>query len=58
MDMRRSIASRGFEVVLRLAGKPDEDLVFISSAKYFVENGGGFTRIAKRLISMNEGELI
>ncbi|MCH2185778.1 hypothetical protein MK280_07895 [Myxococcota bacterium] len=48
----------GFEVDLRLGGNPDDDLVFLSSASWFIESGGGFTRVAKKLVSINGGKVI
>ncbi|MDG2050363.1 MAG: hypothetical protein P8M78_09395 [Myxococcota bacterium] len=54
----RIFEKEGFVVNLRLAGNPDDDLVFLSSASWFIESGGGFTRVAKELVSINGGSVI
>lgn len=50
--------SEGFEVELRLAGNPDEDIIFMSTASHFIKSGGGFSKMAEKLVLMNGGESI
>jgi GR25 family glycosyltransferase involved in LPS biosynthesis len=45
----------GFKVELRLGKNPDEDLIFISNAKWYIPSGGGFSRILIELIKRGGG---
>ena len=40
----------GFQVRLRLGQHPDEDFLYFTSARCFVQGGGGFSRLAERVV--------
>jgi len=41
--IRFFFVSRGYAVHLRLGGAPDDDIVFMSRASYFIQGGGGYS---------------
>jgi hypothetical protein len=43
------------KVTLRLAHTPDEDIVFASQVKGFVQSGGGYSRVLAELVRMSGG---
>lgn len=46
---------KGKHVILRLGKDTDNDIVFMSSAKYFSKTGGGFSKIVEKLVKKNGG---
>ena len=48
----------GFDVQLRIAGNPDDDLVYISGARTFIRSGGGFSEMAEEVVRRRGGESI
>lgn len=48
----------GYNVILRLARNPDEDLVYMSQASYFTPSGGGFSSIITYFVRKNDGIII
>ena len=49
---------QGYNVILRLARNPDEDLVYMSQSSYFTPSGGGFSSIITSLVRKNGGIII
>ena len=54
-SVMKTLENNGYEVTMRLAGHPDDDLVYMSNATHFSPSKGGFSRIVTRLINMNGG---
>ena len=48
--MRAFFERHNFTVTLRIANPPDDDVVFMSRAPFFIESGGGFSAMVKRLV--------
>ena len=49
----------GYRVMERInCGTPDEDFVYMSSAKYFVPGGGGYSRTVGKLVTRNGGTVV
>lgn len=48
----------GVNVTLRLGRSPDDDLLFASQAKVFVQGGGGFSKLLAELVRMSGGSVI
>merc|ERR1711957_650819 len=44
--VREFFAGRGYEVMTRLDGTPDDDMVWMSHSPVFVSAGGGFSGLA------------
>lgn len=56
-EVARTLESRGYDVTMRLAGHPDDDLIYMSNARHFSPSNGGFSRIITRLVKMNGGSV-
>ena len=48
---------RGFEAVARSDHLPDDDIIFMSYAKFLVAGGGGFSKIGSYLCNRNGGKV-
>lgn len=56
--VRDLFIEHGYRVLERInCGTPDEDMIYMTSSKYFVLGGGGFSRTIGRLVAMNGGEV-
>lgn len=53
----QELKNNGYEVTMRLAGHPDDDLIYMSNARHFSPSNGGFSRIITRLVQMNGGSV-
>ena len=51
------LENNGYEVTMRLAGHPVDDLIYMSNARHFSPSNGGFSRIITRLVRMNGGSV-
>ena len=50
------LKGKGFIVRVRVnCGTPDEDFLFMSTARYFILGGGGFSRLAATMVRLNGG---
>jgi len=48
----------GYRVQERInCGTPDEDFIFMSSAKYFVPAGGGFSKLVAKMVKKHDGRV-
>jgi len=56
--VRAFFVSRGFWVQLRLGGNPDEDIVFMSRASYFIQGGGGYSLLLAGLVRQMNGTVL
>ena len=43
-----------YEVITRINEDPDEDFIFMSHASYFVQSGGGFSKLISEMVKMNQ----
>ncbi len=50
--------ARGFTVDLRLAQPPDDDFVYMSRARYFVQSGGGFSILVSSVVQRLGGQVL
>ena len=48
----------GLSVVVVSGTSPDEDMKVMARAKYFVESGGGFTKLMSSLVKLNGGFVV
>jgi hypothetical protein len=49
----------GYNVQLRVGGDPDEDVIFMSNAKYFIPaTGGGFTHLITEIVKNKGGKVL
>ena len=48
----------GLPVEMRLGQTPDEDVAFLSRARYFCRGGGGFSRLMARLVKSRGGTVV
>ena len=56
--LRNLFIQHGYRVVERInCGTPDEDFIYMTSAKYFVPGGGGFSRTIGQLVARNGGKV-
>lgn len=53
----KTLENNGYEVTMRLAGHPDDDLIYMSNARHFSPSNGGFSRIVTKLVEMNGGSV-
>jgi hypothetical protein len=56
--IRDFFLSQGFRVYLRLGGNPDDDVIFIGRAKYFIQGGGGFSVLLAGLVQSLGGTVL
>ena len=56
--VRNFFNSKGFRVHLRLGGSPDEDVVFMSRAKHFIQGGGGFSILLAGVVKEMGGTVL
>lgn len=50
--------SKGFEVQTRCSsGRPDDDFVYMSSAKNFIQGGGGYSKLVSDVVTANGGQV-
>jgi hypothetical protein len=57
--VRDLFSEHGYRVMEQInCGTPDEDFVYMSSAKYFVPGGGGYSRTVGKLVTRNGGTVI
>ena len=57
--VRDLFTEHGYRVMERInCGTPDEDFVYMSSAKYFVPGGGGYSRNVGKLVTRNGGTVV
>jgi hypothetical protein len=55
LSVRRYFIQRGFRVTVRDLQTPDEDLVFMSRAAFFIRAGGGYSGIISQLVKRRGG---
>ena len=48
----------GYNVKLRLGSNPDEDFIYMSSADYFSPAGGGYSDFIRKMVEMNNKNII
>ena len=48
----------GFPTTLRMGFSPDDDFVYMGSARYFHPSGGGFSRLVGSLVERKGGQVI
>jgi hypothetical protein len=48
----------GLTVSLKLGQNPDEDIMYMSKARFFTPSGGGFSLLIKKLVLLNNGTII
>ena len=53
--VRGAFEGNDFQTYIRLNGNPDEDFIFMCNSRYFVQSGGGFSKIIAELIKMKNG---
>ena len=51
----RNIFSKKYITKIISGREPDFDLSYMSKSKYFVQSGGGFSRIIADLVKVNNG---
>ena len=56
--VRDYFLSRGFRVDLRLGNVPDDDIVYVANAEYFIEGGGGFSIMLGGLVKQMGGTVL
>jgi len=55
--LRDFFVSKGFDVQLRLARAPDEDVVFMGRSRHFMQGGGGFSVVVAGVVKELGGEI-
>tara|TARA_R100000742_G_C4173778_1_gene11181 strand:- start:142 stop:465 length:324 start_codon:yes stop_codon:yes gene_type:complete len=55
MDRVNMFRKNGKDVVLRIGNTPDEDILWVSRAKYFKTTGGGYGRLLGIVVQENGG---
>lgn len=49
---------RGYEVITLINRHPDKDFTYLSTSKYFIPGGGGFSKLIKQMVTHNNGTVI
>jgi len=55
MDRVNMFRKNGKDVVLRIGNTPDEDILWVSRAKYFKSTGGGYGKVLGTVVQENGG---
>ena len=59
LDVVRDFFYRnGIEVSYRIGGTPDDDIIFMARAKYFVQSGGGYSAMAAEMCRRMGGTVL
>ena len=53
--VKKYFKSKGYQVSTRINKHPDHDFVYMSTSKYFVQSGGGFSEIIGNMVRHNKG---
>ena len=53
--VQEAFEENDFQTSIRLNENPDEDFIFMCNSRYFVQSGGGFSKIIAELIKMKNG---
>lgn len=56
--IKKFLEDKKFNVRLMLGNNPDNDLIFMSNAKYLITSGGGYSKIIKRLVKNRRNVII
>ena len=58
MTLREPFTERGYPRSLRVGQNADEDLIYMSHAKYFLPSSGGFSAVVSNVARMNGAQII
>ena len=50
--------ANNFNITLRLAKHPDEDIFLVSQAKYFIPSNGGYSKVLEKISQLNNNYII
>ena len=56
--LRSAFAELGYPTTMRLGRTPDEDIAYVSRARFFLPSGGGFSRLLTKLVHLNGGQIV
>ena len=56
--VRDFFVEKGFTVDLRLGRQPDDDVVYMSRAKHFIQGGGGFSIVIAGIVRELGGQVL
>mmetsp|Transcript_28269 Transcript_28269/g.60245 ORF Transcript_28269/g.60245 Transcript_28269/m.60245 type:complete len:93 (+) Transcript_28269:695-973(+) len=57
-QVRDLFSEHGYQVSQRInCGTPDEDFIFMSSYKYYITGGGGFSQLVGNMVERNGGKV-
>ena len=56
--VREYFRGRGFTVQLRLGRTPDDDIIFMTRARYFMQSGGGFSYLLAQMVRRLGGTVL
>lgn len=57
-EIKKLFEKNGYHVTTRLNEDPDEDFIIMSNSKYFVQSGGGYSRLIGKIIKYNDNTVI
>ena len=57
LAIKRAFEVAGYDTSLRLEPRPDEDFIYMSRAKNFIQGAGGYSYYASKLAEMNGGKI-
>lgn len=57
-EIKKFFEKNGYNVTTRLNEDPDEDFIIMSNSKYFVQSGGGYSRLIGKMIELNGNTVI
>jgi len=59
LDIKRIFLKRGYNVELKLGGNPEESLITMSRAQYYITSGrSNYSRLVEKLVIMNGGTVV
>lgn len=57
-DVKKLFEKNGYHVTTRLNEDSDEDFIIMSNSKYFVQSGGGYSRLIGKMVDLNGNTVI
>ena len=57
-EIKKLFKKNGYKVTTRLNEDPDEDFIIMSNSKYFVQSGGGYSRLISQMVDLNGNTVI
>ena len=57
-EIKNFFKKNGYNVTTRLNEDPDEDFIIMSDSKYFVQSGGGYSRLIGKMVDLNGNTVI